>query len=108
MSLSLTDPDFQIDLGYVDLFSGEVHVIAEITTSHHVTRGSRIPFDRIVMDTSRSFSMTSSTFIAPWKGTFTFVKHHFRCRSNERDMYGYIDIAKVIHLILKLLILNNF
>ena len=39
----------------------------------------------------RSFFMSNSTFVAPFNGLFNFAKHRFRCTSNDRDMYGYID-----------------
>ena len=31
MNLSLTDPDFQVDLGFVNLFLGSVNIVVEIT-----------------------------------------------------------------------------
>ena len=53
MSLSTSDPDFQMDLGYLSLFVGKVNVIAEITEDHRINMGNPIPFDRIVMDPTR-------------------------------------------------------
>jgi hypothetical protein len=78
MSRGIAEDGFQVDLGFVTLFTGKVHVVADITQNHQVNRGDPIPFDKIVMDLTRSFFLTNSTFFAPWKGTFTFAKHQFR------------------------------
>ena len=90
MSLSSNDPNFQMDLGFVTLFSGRVHVIADITQQRLVKTGTAIQFDNIIMDLSGSFYLQNSTFVAPWNGMFTFTKHRFRCTNNDRDMYGYV------------------
>ena len=90
MSLGVSDPNFQMDLGFLTLFSGKVHIVADITANHYVRSGSAIPFDKIVMDPTHSFTLANSTFVAPWKGRFTFTKHRFRCTSSDRDMYGYV------------------
>ena len=39
MNLSLTDPDFQVDLGFINLFIGRVNIVVEITATHRVTQG---------------------------------------------------------------------
>ena len=63
MSLGMTDPNFQEDLGIIPLFMGKVNVVADITSDHYVSRGSIIPFDQKILDNTNSFVLNNSTFI---------------------------------------------
>ena len=42
MNLSLTDPDFQMDLGFINLFIGRVNIVVETTATHRVTQGNSV------------------------------------------------------------------
>ena len=63
MSLGMTDPNFQEDLGIIQLFMGKVNVVADITSDHYVPRGTVIPFDQKILDNTNSFVLNNSTFI---------------------------------------------
>ena len=56
----------------------------EITEDHYVRQGTPIPFDQEIFDPTNSFFPDNSTFVAPWKGTFTFTKHKFVCDDQVR------------------------
>ena len=78
MTLDSDDPNFQIDMGFVDLYIGQVNVIADITQSHFVRQRTPIPFDEEIFDPTNSFFPENSTFVAPWTGSFKFFKENFR------------------------------
>ena len=92
MNLGLADPNFQVDLGFIDLYTGQVNVVVDIVHDHQVSRGDVIPFDKKNMDPTNSFFLQNSTFVAPYKATFKFMKTRFRCQADStRDMYGHVD-----------------
>ena len=72
MSLDVSNPNFQVNLGYVQLLKVEIKL--ETTQRHSVNEGSILPFDRKIQDPTHSFFIENSTFIAPWKGNYTFTK----------------------------------
>ena len=53
MNLNPSDADFQVDLGFVNLFAGSVNIVVETIRSQRVNMGSKIPFDRVVMDRTK-------------------------------------------------------
>ena len=72
MSLDVSNPYFQVNLGYVQLLKVEIKL--ETTQKHSVNEDSILPFDRKIQDPTHSFFIENSTFIAPWKGNYTFTK----------------------------------
>ena len=88
MTLDSDDPNFQIDMGFVDLYIGQVNVVADITQNHFVRQRTPIPFDEEIFDPTNSFFPENSTFVAPWTGSFKFYKENFR----------YDDISIISHL----------
>ena len=92
MNLGMADPNFQVDLGFIDLYTGQVNVVVDIVHDHQVSRGDVIPFDKKNMDPTNSFFLQNSTFVAPYKAVFKFMKTRFRCQADStRDMYGHVD-----------------
>ena len=91
MSLSANDPKFQINLGYIQL--SKVDIIIDITQHHTVKEGNALPFDKKVQDSTNSFFLQNSTFVAPWRGNFTFTKYRFRPK------YSYFVESNYMQLI---------
>ena len=91
MSLSASDPKFQINLGYIQL--SKVDIIIDITQHHTVKEGNALPFDKKVQDPTNSFFLQNSTFVAPWRGNFTFTKYRFRPK------YSYFVESNYMQLI---------
>lgn len=92
MSLGTSDPNFQVDMGYIPLFIGDVNVVVDITEDHYVQQRTPIPFDLEIFDPTNSFFPDNSTFVVPWTGYFTFSKENFRCENSDlRDMYGHLN-----------------
>lgn len=91
MTLSASDPKFQINLGYIQL--SKVDIIIDITQHHTVKEGNALPFDKKVQDPTNSFFLQNSTFVAPWRGNFTFTKYRFRPK------YSYFVESNYMQLI---------
>ena len=75
-------------------------------TKNFDKKNSPLPFDTEILDQTDSFFLENSTFVAPWKGTFTFSKKNFRktlasaASTASYSLYGYmngkIDFVKLL------------